>query len=86
MGKVPMNAALFCRSVSVCVSPHQFTEGIDTEEVDGSSPFGPTMSPSASVAIQPVTPALPVVRQSPVFAFQPRNGLLCTNLPRRHFV
>jgi len=43
MPRTRMNTALFCRSVSACVSPHQFTEGIDTEEVDGSSPFGPTI-------------------------------------------
>ena len=44
-----INTALSHHSMSLSLSPSQLTRGIDTEEVDGSSPFGPTMSPAGSV-------------------------------------
>ena len=38
-----MNTVLRCRSLSPAVVLGQFIKGIDTEEVDGSNPFGPTI-------------------------------------------
>jgi len=43
MREISVNTALQCRSISLAVQPHQLAKGIDTEEVDGSNPFGPTI-------------------------------------------
>ena len=40
-----MNAARFYRSLSLRVALLHSTNRIDTEEVDGSNPFGPTIIP-----------------------------------------
>ena len=43
MRETRVNTARRCRLLSLVVAPAQFVEGIDTEEVDGSNPFGPTI-------------------------------------------
>ena len=43
MREISVNTALRCRLLSHRVSPLQSVDGIDTEEVDGSNPFGPTI-------------------------------------------
>jgi hypothetical protein len=42
--ETPMNTALRCRLLSLAIETLHFVERIDTEEVDGSNPFGPTIS------------------------------------------
>jgi hypothetical protein len=43
MPEIRMNTAPLCRLLSLAVLPLQFVEEIDTEEVHGSNPFGPTI-------------------------------------------
>ena len=51
MRETRMNAARCCHLLSLGVAPVQFAKGIDTEEVDGSNPFGPTIQPIEIAAL-----------------------------------
>jgi hypothetical protein len=44
MRRIRMNTASPCCSFSLGVSPPRFVKGIETEEVDGSNPFGPLIN------------------------------------------